>query len=138
MPERRKAIRLKEMNEITTTVISGDSHLSKDRVFYNLSEDISVSGARIRGNTFLPVDTVLKIDITLTTLKQKITALAKVKWIQSIFEDKWYEAGVEFMNTQSDMMRKLEPYILCRQNYTGLHACAPVYVFEKFNNPKSP
>ena len=138
MPEKRKALRLKEFNEITTTVISGDESLSQDNVFYNLSEDISVCGAKIRGNISLPVDTILKIEFTLNTLTQKITALAKVKWITSVFEDKWYEAGVEFMNTQSDMMRKLEPYILCRQNYTGLHACAPVYVFEKFNNPKSP
>ncbi len=59
MKEKRKKERLKEFNEITTTIISGEKN------FYNYSEDISVYGAKIRGNIPLPVDTFLKIDLTL-------------------------------------------------------------------------
>ena len=71
--EKRKTERLKEFNEITTTIISGEKN------FYNYSEDISVSGAKIRGNITLPVDTLLNIDFTLNNLQQKITDLGKME-----------------------------------------------------------
>lgn len=137
MNEKRHSVRLKEFNEITTTVISEEASLSQEPVFYNLSEDISLSGAKIRGNRFLPVDTILKIDFKLKNLRQKITATAKIKWIKSIFEDKWYEAGVEFINAQSEMIRNLDHYIAHRQNLMNLNSFnIPVYAFEKFKNPK--
>ncbi|MGB5216826.1 MAG: PilZ domain-containing protein [Smithella sp.] len=137
MNEKRHSVRLKEFNEITTTVISEETSLSQEPVFYNLSEDISLSGAKIRGNIFLPVDTILKIDFKLKNLRQKITATAKIKWIKSIFEDKWYEAGVEFINAQSEMIRNLDHYIAHRQHLMSLNSFnIPVYVFEKFNDPK--
>ena len=103
--EKRKTERLKEFNEITTTIISGEKN------FYNYSEDISVSGAKIRGNIPLPIDTLLKIDFTLKNLQQKITALGKVKWIKIIIDDESYEAGVEFVDTPNEAIKKLEDYI---------------------------
>jgi hypothetical protein len=115
MKEKRKTERLKEFNEIITTVISGEKN------FYNYSEDISVSGAKIRGNIFLPVDTLLKIDFTLKNLQQKITALGKVKWIKIIIENKYYEAGVEFVNTPLEAIKKLEDHILWKQKCISLN-----------------
>jgi hypothetical protein len=115
MKEKRKTERLKEFNEITTTVISGEKN------FYNYSEDISLSGAKIRGNIFLPVDTLLKIDFTLKNLQQKITALGKVKWIKIIIENKYYEAGVEFVNTPLEAIKKLEDHILWKQKCISLN-----------------
>ncbi len=137
MNERRHSVRLKEFNEITTTVIDDEANLSEEHVFFNLSEDISLSGAKIRGNRFLPIDTILKIDFKLKNLSQKIIATAKIKWIKSIFEDKWYEAGVEFINTQSEIIKNIDHYIAHRHNLTSLHSFnIPVYAFEKFENPK--
>lgn len=115
MKEKRKTERLKEFNEITTTVISGE------KIFYNYSEDISVSGAKIRGNIFLPVDTLLKIDFTLKNLQQKITAPGKVKWIKIIIENKYYEAGVEFVNTPLEAIKKLEDHISWKQKCISLN-----------------
>jgi hypothetical protein len=115
MKEKRKTERLKEFNEITTTVISGEKN------FYNYSEDISVSGAKIRGNIFLPVDTLLKIDFTLKNLQQKITAPGKVKWIKTIIENKYYEAGVEFVNTPLEAIKKLEDHISWKQKCISLN-----------------
>jgi hypothetical protein len=115
MKEKRKTERLKEFNEITTTVISGEKN------FYNYSEDISVSGAKIRGNIPLPVDTLLKIDFILKNLQQKITALGKVKWIKIIIENKYYEAGVEFVNTPREAIKKLEDHISWKQKCISLN-----------------
>ena len=115
MKEKRKTERLKEFNEITTTVISGEKN------FYNYSEDISVSGAKIRGIIHLPVDTLLKIDFTLKNLQQKITALGKVKWIKIIIENKYYETGVEFVNTPREAIKKLEDHISWKQKCISLN-----------------
>ena len=115
MKEKRKTERLKEFNEITTTIISGENN------FYNYSEDISVSGAKIRGNIPLPVDTFIKIDLTLNNLRQKITALGKVKWTKKILDNKWYEAGVEFFDTPSEVIKKLDDHIFDKQKFTSFN-----------------
>jgi len=121
MKEQRKEERLKEYNEITTTVISGGNNLSKEKIIYNYSEDISVSGAKIRGNIDLPINTLLQIDLTLKNLHQKITALGKVKWIKNIIEGKYYEAGVEFVDSPGEMINKLEDYISRKQKLISLN-----------------
>ena len=115
MEEKRRVKRLKEENEITITVISGGKNIPKEKIVYNYSKDISISGAKIQANIFLPVKTLLKIDFTLENLQQKITALGKVKWIKIIIENKYYEAGVEFVNTPLEAIKKLEDYISWKQ-----------------------
>lgn len=127
MKEKRKTERLKEFNEITTTVISGEKN------FYNYSEDISVSGAKIRGNIYLPIDTLLKIDFTLKDLQQKITTLGKVKWIKIIFENKYYEAGVEFVNTPREAIKKLENHISWKQKCISLNPFRLPFGIPKIN-----
>ena len=94
MDEKRRARRLEEENEITITVVSGGDNPPKEKILYNYNKDISASGARIQAHLFLPIDTLLKIDITLKTVQQMITVMGKVKWIKIIYEDESYEAGV--------------------------------------------
>jgi hypothetical protein len=111
MKERRKAERLKDLNEINISVISEVKNISKKEFLNNYSTDISTSGARIQSNILLPVDTLLKIDFKLKTLEKKITALGKVKWIKVLIDDKSYEAGVEFVDTPSEAIDKIRFYI---------------------------
>ena len=120
MTEERKTERLKDVNEIIISVISGENNHPKEEIFYSHSKDISVSGARIRTNTNLPVDTYLNIDLTLKDLQEKITALGKIRWIKSIIADMYYEVGVEFVNTSSEVIKKLEDYISWKQNSISL------------------
>jgi hypothetical protein len=134
MKEKRKAKRLKEFNEITISVISGEKNIPKEKISYNYSEDISTSGAKIRGNILLPVDTLLKIEFTLKTLKKHITALGKVKWIKLIIEDKFYEAGVEFVDTPGEAIQKIEDYISWKQKSATL---TPFGIIAKINDPES-
>jgi hypothetical protein len=111
MPERRKAPRLDEENEVTITVVSGCKNPPKEKVIYNRSKDVSVTGARVKANIFLPVDTLLMIEMTLKTVRQVVTVLGKVKWIKIIYGDESYEAGVEFVNTPSEAVKKLGDYV---------------------------
>jgi PilZ domain. len=109
--ERRRASRLQEDNDVTITIISEEIHLPKERTFYNLSKDISVSGIRIQTSIYLPINTHLEIKITLKDPPQIITAFAKVVWIQGLSEFNFYEAGLEFVNTSNEMIQQLEHYI---------------------------
>jgi hypothetical protein len=111
MDERRRVPRLKEENEVIITVISNRKNLPKEKIPSNYSKDISVSGARMQTNILLPVDTLLKIDLKLKTLEQQITALGKVKWLKVLIEDKSYEAGVEFVDTPREAIKKIGFYI---------------------------
>jgi hypothetical protein len=111
MYEKRIAPRLEEENEVIISVISSRKNLPKEKIIYDYIKDISVSGAKLQTNTFLPVDTLLMIEMILKTLQQKIIAIVKVKWVKIIIEDESYEAGVEFVNTPIYAIKKLEDYI---------------------------
>ena len=133
--ELRKAERLNEEHEITITIVSEDENLTKEKILYKFSKDISESGIKIQGNIPLPVDSLLNIDLTLESLHQKITALGKVKWIEFNIEDGSYDAGVEFVDTPSDAIQKIEDYILWKQKYTSLNPVGvPFWIFAKFNS----
>jgi hypothetical protein len=106
MEERRWIPRLKEENEITINIFSGEENLPKEEIPYN-SINISVCGAKIQGNILLPVDSIIKIDITLNNSQQKITTIGKVKWNKFIIENGSYEAGVEFVDTSDEEIHKL-------------------------------
>jgi hypothetical protein len=134
MKEKRKSERLNEFNEITVSIVSGEEGIAREKNSYNYSEDLSASGAKIRGNILLPVDTVLKIDFTLKTLEKHITAVGKVKWIKVIIEDKFYEAGVEFVDTPGEAIQKIKDYIAWKQKSSSLQ---PFGIIAKFNEPKS-
>ncbi len=120
MKERRKSERLKDFNEITIKIISGGEKAPGGKDMYNYSEDISTSGAKIRGNIVLPVDALLKIDFKLKHLEKTITAVGKVKWIKIIIEDKYYEAGVEFVDTPDEAIQKINDYISWKKKNISL------------------
>ena len=44
-----------------------------------------------------------------------ITVMGKVKWIKIIYEDESYEAGLEFVNTPGEAIKKIENYISWKQ-----------------------
>jgi len=123
MPERRKAPRLKEENELTITVVSGGKHPPKEKVIYNRSKDVSVTGAKVQANIFLPVDTLLMIEMTLKTVRQVVTVLGKVKWIKIVYGDESYEAGVEFVNTPAEAIKKLEDYVSWKIKTKDIKTC---------------
>lgn len=123
MEEKRMTRRLKVKDEIAVTVVSSEKKPLKEKTFYNHSKDISVSGAKIKANIFLPVDTLIRIEMKLKTLHQIITVLGKVKWTKVIFNGERLEteAGVEFFTPPSDVIRKLAAYISRKQKFGLLY-----------------
>jgi hypothetical protein len=130
MGERRKVERLKEEKEVIITVVSEGSDIPQEKVIHHRRKDISVSGARIRSNVPLPVDTLSKIDLTLEKIHQKIITFGKVKWIKIIIDDEYYEGGVEFATTLDEAVMKLKDYITCKLNSESLQ---PFQISAKLN-----
>ncbi|MGP8153870.1 MAG: PilZ domain-containing protein [Smithella sp.] len=121
MEEKRTATRLKDENEISVSVVSVGKKTLKEKIFYSHSKDISVSGARIQANIFLPVNALIRIEMKLKTLHQIITVPGKVKWSKVIFDGERFEAGVEFFTPPGDMIKKLADYILSKQKFSMLY-----------------
>ena len=115
MIEKRVAPRLEEGVDVAVTVISGGKNLPKEKIMYNYIRDFSATGVSIQTNIFLPVGTLLNIKFTLKTLKEKINAVGKVRWVNIIHENKYYETGVEFVNAPVYTVQMLEDYILWRK-----------------------
>jgi hypothetical protein len=133
MREKRKEERLRDVNKITITVID-EEKLPGNKTFHDQSDDISLSGAKIQSNIYLPVDTLVKIDLTLTTVHQHITTFGKVKWTRTIVKNKSYEAGVQFVNTTRKAAKKLQNYISWELKYPSVSPSGiPLWVFTKFN-----
>lgn len=120
MREKRKSHRLNEFNEITVSIISEKGKHPEKTIPYSNCQDISASGARIRGNIRLPVDSLLKIDFAINTLEKQITAFGKVKWIKILIEDKYYEVGIEFVDTPAEAVEKIREYILWKDRTSSL------------------
>lgn len=139
MKERRAKERVKDFNEISVSILSEEQKTPESKITYNYSEDISVAGTKIRGSILLPVDTVLKIDFALETLKKQITTVVgKVKWIKVVIEDKHYEAGIEFVDTPNDVIRKIEDYILWKKKNKNLNPFnTSFWISAKINEPES-
>ena len=115
MIEKRAAPRLEEGVDVVVTVISGGKTLPKEKIMYNYIRDFSATGVSIQTNIFLPVGTLLNIKFTLKTLKEKINAVGKVRWVNIIHENKYYETGVEFVNAPVYTLQMLEDYILWKK-----------------------
>jgi hypothetical protein len=134
----RRMDRLNEENEISITILSEIKDIPKEKIRYNYSKDISMAGTKIQGNVLLPIDTFLKIDLTLKNSKQKVTVFGKVKWNKVIAWYGYYEAGVEFVDTPGEAIKKLGAYILSINEYKNLNPVGvPYWIFEKFNKPVS-
>ncbi|MGP8154641.1 MAG: PilZ domain-containing protein [Smithella sp.] len=120
MEERRRAPRVHEEIEVTIT-IGDDGKFPEENVLHkHHCKDISSSGIKINTHIFLPINILLKMDIKLKYLQQKITAMGKVKWIKIIVEDKSYNMGVQFVSTPREATTKLMEYIswkLENENY---------------------
>ncbi|MFA5321107.1 MAG: PilZ domain-containing protein [Smithella sp.] len=137
MKAARKAERLDEENEIAITILSEIKNIPNEKILYNYSKDISMSGTKIQGNVLLPIDTFLKIDLTLKNLKEKVTVFGTVKRSNVLSEGKYYEAGVEFVDTPDESIKKLGDYILSINQYKSLNPVGvPFWIFDKFNKPK--
>lgn len=107
MEEKRREKRIKKENKLIFEVISTDRNLENKKIHYTLTKDISLGGVNIRTDTFLPVETLVKIDLPLPKMHKIISVRGKVRWIKSLYDDEVFEVGLEFVDTPHDVITSL-------------------------------
>ena len=109
--EKRRAKRVKENAEVTITLIGQDDLPVSSRVIRHTAKDISLFGIRIQSNTFIPINSNLKIELALGPQNRSVTAYGKVRWAKSLYGDELFEMGIEFVDTLPETVRILRDYI---------------------------
>jgi hypothetical protein len=66
-----------------------------------------LGGVNIRTDTFFPVDTVIKMELTLAKIQKIVHLKGKVKWVKSLYDDEVFEMGLEFVDTPPDIITSL-------------------------------
>lgn len=107
MEEKRREKRIKKENKLIFEVVSDHQNLKNKKIYYTLTKDISLGGVNIRTDTFLPVGTLIRIDLALPKMHKIISVRGKVRWIKSLYEDEVFEVGLEFVDTSHDVITSL-------------------------------
>jgi len=98
--EKRREKRKKEEQKVELELCqdtSSQKQADSDK-FTAVTENLSLSGVKVKSSKYYPVNTVLKIRLPL--LKKKSVSLrGKVRWIKNIKDEKKFDIGIEFMDT---------------------------------------
>jgi hypothetical protein len=111
MAEKRRAKRIREETNVTIKLISKDALAPDKKLSYHLTKDISEVGIKILAGTFLPVKSLVKIELALTKPPQLFSAFGEVRWVKSRYADELFEIGIEFVDTSRDIIRILKDHI---------------------------
>lgn len=109
--EKREAKRITEETKITITLLSKDLVPPGKTFSYNLTRDISLKGVKIRANTFLPINALLKIELSLTKPTRLISVLGKVRWVKTLYAGESFEMGIAFVEPSSEDTKILTRHI---------------------------
>jgi hypothetical protein len=109
--EKRKEPRRDDELPVEIEILSDETSLGPTRVLYAQIKDISVGGVKIWTSIYIPLDTPIKLKITLPELEEVIGPVGKVVWGNPLENSDIYEMGVEFETTQPEILCTLLEYI---------------------------
>lgn len=109
--EKRKAKRIIEENKVKITPISKDKLPSGKKIIYPLTKDISSGGVKILTDTFFPINSLLKIELSLKKPPRLISATGKVRWVKTHYAEELFETGIEFVEMSPGSNNVLKKYI---------------------------
>lgn len=108
--ERRRDARKKEGNHVVIEALSQDradaAAASTKKISFSLTEDISIKGIKVISEAFFPIDTLLKIELSLEELSEPLSLQGKVKWVKPV-EGNLCEIGIEFIGASPDQKKLL-------------------------------
>ena len=109
--EKRRDPRREEELPVEIEILFDETNPGPSSVFYAQIRDISAGGVKIWTSVYIPLDTQIKLKITLSKLGEVIGPIGKVVWGNKIDDNDLYEMGIEFDNTQPDILCTLLEYI---------------------------
>ena len=111
MSDKRKAKRIKEEAKVTITLISKDSLSPGKKIFYHLTKDISSTGIKIQANTFLPINSMIKIELSLKEPLRVVSAIGMVRRVKTLYANELFEVGIEFVDTSPEIINIIKEHI---------------------------
>ena len=111
MSEKRKEKRVEDEIKVAIKLLPKEEYQHDKNVMYALTKDISSGGVKIVTDKMLPIDTVLKIELTLAKIRKLVEATARVRWVNRLYDDDVFEMGLEFVDTPAESVMLLLEYI---------------------------
>lgn len=74
-------------------------------------KDVSVQGIRFLADEFIPILTLLKVEMVLDDKIKQITAIARVRWVRKLAVQDGYEIGAEFEEINKTAVTYLNNYV---------------------------
>ncbi len=111
MQDKRKATRISEKAPASISPSGyGDPEIDK-KLTRCLTEDISIKGIKIQSENFFPMNSTLKIQLSLKEPSRLINMVGKIRWIRKLKASEVYEMGIEIVGTSKDDLVALKRHI---------------------------
>jgi hypothetical protein len=110
--DRRRDLRIEEENQISFSVSPEEESNLHRKIAHCLTGNISRNGALIYTDTFLPVGSLLTLELSLGKPYDVITMVGEVRWIKSLPGDEEFEVGLEFIDIPPGGAVTLIAYLL--------------------------
>ncbi len=110
--DRRRDQRVEKENQISFSISPEEISPPYRKLAYCLTRNISRNGAMIYTDTFLPVGSLLTLELSLGKPYDVITMVGEVRWIKSLPGDEEFEAGLEFIDIPPGGAVTLIAYLL--------------------------
>ena len=111
MQDKRTAKRINEKAPATISP-SGYGDPETDKKFTRcLTEDISIKGMKIQSENFFPMNSTLKIQLSLKEPTRLINMVGKIRWIRKLKASEVFEMGIEIVGTSKEDQAALKRHI---------------------------
>ncbi len=107
MIERRRYKRIPDTIQVKYEIIDDKVKVP----FSSYTKDISAGGFLIRINSYIPVNSIIKLKFYIKDNEEFISAEARVVRIQEVVKDKLYDAGIEFVVIEKKDFDLLSRYV---------------------------
>src|SRR4030042_5266329 len=111
MKEKRGATRISEKTEVTISPSGNDYPELDKKVGRCLTEDISIKGMKIQSERFLPINSTLKIQLSLRDPLRLLNVWGKIRWVRKLKACEVYEMGIEIVGTSKEDLGVLKRHI---------------------------
>ncbi|HNX82455.1 MAG TPA: PilZ domain-containing protein [Candidatus Omnitrophota bacterium] len=103
---KREFIRLKAYHLVKYRLLT-EKGASSERVLASI-KDIGAGGVCLKVEEYLPVATLLEVDINFPQINTSLSALVKIVWVKQIKRTKRYEIGAQFVEIKTGMKELID------------------------------
>ena len=109
--EKRREPRREDELPVEIEILSDETHPGPTSVLYAQIKDISAGGVKILTSVYIPLNTQVRLKITLSKIGESIGPIGNVVWGNRFENSDMYEMGIEFEQIPPDILCTLLEYV---------------------------